>query len=83
MSFEVKFEIDQTDNSVSRKLMAIPGQGVPAGNGSNVKIHVTNLDSLDEYEGVSTVNNDYLPKLQSWVNKKKYSCTEKYSEYGQ
>lgn len=63
--------------------MAMPGQGVPAGNGSNVKIHVTNLDSLDEYEGVSTVNNDYLPKLQSWVNKKKYSCTEKYSEYGQ
>ena len=34
-----------------------------AGNGSNVKIHVTNLDSLDEYEGISIVNNDYLPKL--------------------
>jgi hypothetical protein len=69
MSFEVKFEIDQTqETSVSRKILMGSGgfdsQGMNSGsNGSNVKIHVTNLDSLDEYEGTSIVNNDYLPKL--------------------
>ena len=51
----------------------------PQTNSSSVKIHVTNMDSLDEFEGVSMVNNDYLPKLQSWINKKKYSCSENYN----
>jgi hypothetical protein len=49
-----------------------------AGSASNVKIHVTNNDTLDEYEGQSLVNNDYMPKLQSWIQKKKFSCTENY-----
>lgn len=63
---------------------AFDSQGMGSStNGSNVKIHVTNLDSLDEYEGISIVNNDYLPKLQSWINKKKYSCTENISNDNQ
>lgn len=79
--FEVRFEIDQSqDNSVSRKLLiGSSGPDAHSTTGSNVKIHVTNLDSLDEFEGTSLVNNDYLPKLQSWINKKKYNCSENFS----
>ena len=56
MSFEVKFEIDQNqDQSLSRKLLMPNGFGNQnqGQSGSSVKIHVTNLDSLDEYEGIS------------------------------
>lgn len=55
-----------------------PDSSMNHSSGSSVKIHVTNMDSLDEYEGISLVNNDYMPKLQSWIQKKKYSCTENY-----
>jgi len=77
MSYEVKFEVDQNQESALSRKLIIGNQGIsghaPQNNdGTNVKIHVTNLDSLDEYEGNSTVNTDYLPKLQSWINKKKY-----------
>jgi hypothetical protein len=47
-------------------------------NNTRVKIHVTNLDTLDEFEGNDLVNTDYLPKLQSWIQKKKYACNENY-----
>ena len=76
MNYQVRFEIDQAlDN---RRILMGPDSSSAAGSASNVRIHVTNNDTLDEYEGQSLVNNDYMPKLQSWIQKKKFSCTENY-----
>ena len=47
-NFDVKFQIDTSSSDVSRKLLIGDHS---AANGSNVKIHVTNLDTLDEFEG--------------------------------
>lgn len=75
--YQVKFQIDQAQDNSRKFLMGSDATSAQS-QGSKVKIHVTNLETLDEFEGNHAINTDYLPKLQSWINKKKYQCLEQY-----
>lgn len=42
----------------------------------NVLITAKNTDTLEEYSIKNFVEPDYLPKIQHWLEKNKYTCEE-------
>lgn len=36
---------------------------------------MVNTETLEEYEGQASLNQDYVPKLSHWIQKKKFKCT--------
>ena len=42
----------------------------------NVVITAKNTDTLEEYHIKNYVNPDYIAKIQSWIEKNKYTCEE-------
>ncbi len=43
---------------------------------AKLNISILNTESLDEYEGETNFNVDYMPKLNHWISKKRYRITD-------
>ena len=43
---------------------------------SNIVISVKNADNLEEFSLKTHIEPDYLPKLQKWIEKNKFTCEE-------
>ena len=45
-------------------------------NYENVMVTAKNTDTLEEYSKREYVHPDYIPKIQYWLEKRKYDCEE-------
>lgn len=43
---------------------------------SNIVISVKNVDNLEEFSLKTNIEPDYVPKLQKWIEKNKFTCEE-------
>jgi hypothetical protein len=43
---------------------------------AKLNISILNSDTLEEYEGETKFNVDFMPKLNHWISKKRYRITD-------
>lgn len=42
----------------------------------NIELTVKNVDTLQQFTNKAHLDTDYIPKLQKWIDKKRYTCDE-------
>lgn len=69
--FKVSLEVDQKPKSVLSSCLFGQKQAQ-----SSIVLHASNTASLDDYTSeLLKVESDHLPKIQSWINKRKFRIT--------
>ena len=71
--FKVSLEVDQKPKSVLSSCLFGQKQAM-----SSIVVHASNTESLDDYSSeVLKVDADHIPKIQSWINKRKFNISPK------
>lgn len=42
----------------------------------NIELTVKNLDTLQQFNNQAHLDFDYIPKMQKWIDRKKFTCNE-------
>ena len=84
-------QVDNSGSSPEATQAADPDQKSPLiGNGAidfeglvqapNIELTVKNMDTLQQFTNKCHLDLDYIPKLQKWIDRKKYTCDEEIEE---